>query len=129
MGSTVSGSRSVLGALAVAIALGGCGSPSPQRLADATTRALYQDNRDAVIANFDAGLKPQVTQAQVGAISDAMHMLGEYKGLRPLQNDGEAGRYDFAANFDRGEMLVMMRLDPDGRIAAYRVSPTEGTGR
>ena len=120
-------SRILLGAAALAVALSGCGSSNnPQRLADQTTRALYDGNVDAATANFDDGIKTQVTRAQVGAISDAMHMLGTYKGLQPAQSgDPQTGRYDYNASFERGTMLVMVRLDPDGKIAAYRVSPNE----
>ena len=117
--------RFALGAMAAAIALSACAAPTPQRAVDQTTRALYEGNRDAVVANFDNALKPQVTRAQVGAISDAMHMLGTYKGLQPMQGSGADGRYDYTANFDHGSMLVMVRVDPDGRIGAYRVTPSE----
>ena len=117
--------RFALGAMAAAIALSACAAQSPQRAVDQTTRALYEGNRDAVVANFDDGLKPQVTRAQVGAISDAMHMLGKYKGLQPAQGGSGDGRYDYTANFDHGSMLVMVRVDPDGRIGAYRVTPSE----
>jgi hypothetical protein len=127
MGTALRTSVTALGAIAVAIALSACGGSSPQRLADQTTQALYQDNRDGVVQNFDSSLKSQVTLAQVGAISDAMHMLGGYRGLKPLQSNGDAGRYDFAASFDKGTMLVMIRMDPDGKIGAYRVSPTAET--
>ena len=127
MGTAVRSGVAALGAIAAAIALSACSGSNPQRLADQTTQALYQDNRDGVVANFDSTLKPQVTQAQVGAISDAMHMLGSYKGLRPMQSNGDTGRYDFTASFDKGTMLVMIRLDPDGKIGAYRVSPSDET--
>ena len=121
--------RALSGAIVLAIALVACGAPTPQRAVDQTTRALYEGDRDAAVSSFDEPLKTEVTRAQVGAISDAMHMLGAYKGLQPLEtNTGANGRYDYAATFDRGTMLVMVRLDPDGRIAAYRVSPQEQQG-
>lgn len=126
MGHAVSASRAVVTGLWIALALSACGGPSPQKLADDTTRAIYAGDQSSTVANFDDRLKPQVTRAQVGAISDAMHMLGEYKGLQMLDHDGNSGRYDFVANFDKGTMLVMLRMDTNGRIGAYRVSPTQG---
>ncbi|MGH7683114.1 MAG: hypothetical protein ACREMT_02115, partial [Vulcanimicrobiaceae bacterium] len=87
---------------------------------------IYAGDRNGTVSNFDDQLKPQVTRAQVGAISDAMHMLGDYKGLQMVDHDGNAGRYNFVANFDKGTMLVMVRMDSNGRIGAYRVSPAEG---
>ena len=116
----------MLGTVAISAAvLSACASVgAPQRLADETTRAVYANDRDAAVRNFDDDLKAQVMRAQVGALSDAMHMLGTYKGLKLVQSDADAGRYDFAANFDKGTMLVMIRLDPTGKVGAYRVTPT-----
>ena len=126
MGHALTGPRAFVVGLAIALALSACGGPSPQKLADDTTRAIYAGDQSSTVANFDDQLKPQVTRAQVGAISDAMHMLGDYKGLQMLDHDGNSGRYDFVANFDKGTMLVMLRMDTNGRIGAYRVSPTQG---
>ena len=126
MGHALTGPRAFVVGLAIALALSACGGPSPQKLADDTTRAIYARDQSSTVANFDDQLKPQVTRAQVGAISDAMHMLGDYKGLQMLDHDGNSGRYDFVANFDKGTMLVMLRMDTNGRIGAYRVSPTQG---
>jgi hypothetical protein len=111
-------------AIALASILSACGvARTPERLADQTTRALYEDNHDAAIANFDEHLKLHVTRAQVGAISDQMHSLGRYKGLSTLRVNEDAGRFHYAAKFDRGTMIVMLMVDPAGRIAAYRVRP------
>lgn len=117
--------RALAGCAVLALALPACGGPSAQKLADDTTRALYAGDPAGTVAHFDDRLKPQVTRAQVGAISDAMHMLGDYKGLQVLDHDGTGRRYDFVANFDKGTMLVMLRMDSNGQIGAYRVSPTE----
>ena len=94
-------------------------------MADETTRAIYAADLSGATSHFDDSLKGQVTRAQLGALSDAMHMLGNYKGLTELQSNGDSGRYDYTANFDRGTMVVMLRVDPDGKIGAYRVSPTQ----
>ena len=126
MGRALTAPRAVVSGLAIALALSACGGPSPQKLADDTTRAIYAGDQSGTVANFDDQLKPQVTRAEVGAISDAMHMLGDYKGLQMLDHDGNSGRYDFVANFDKGTMLVMLRMDTNGHIGAYRVSPTQG---
>ena len=92
-------------------------------MADDTTRAVYNGDREGVIANFDDSLKTQVTREEIGAISDYMHGLGTYKGLHAADSNAEAGRYDYDATFDHGDMLVQIRLDPTGRLAAYRVVP------
>ncbi len=111
-------------AVALASILSSCGvAHTPERLADQTTRALYEDNHDAAIANFDEHLKLHVTREQVGAISDEMHSLGRYKGLSAPHVNTNAGRFKYTANFDRGTMIVMVMVDPAGRIAAYHVRP------
>lgn len=111
-------------ALALASAGLGCArAADPQRIADDTTRAVYDGDLDRTTQRFDDALKAQVTRASVGQLSDRMHALGEYQGLKPMESAPEEGRYDFAATFARGSMLVEMRLDPDRKIGAYRVVP------
>jgi hypothetical protein len=111
-------------ALALISALSACSvAHTPERLADQATRAVYEDNHDAAVANFEEHLKLAVTRAQVGAISDEMHSLGRYRGLSVLRVNKDAGRFNYAAAFDRGTMIVMVLVDPAGHIAAYRVRP------
>jgi hypothetical protein len=52
-----------------------------------------------------------------------MHALGTYHGLKALSSDPDKGRYDYQATFDKGTMLVQIRLDPNQKIGAYRVTP------
>ncbi|GAC1545724.1 MAG: hypothetical protein NVS2B17_28320 [Candidatus Velthaea sp.] len=114
----------MLGAIAAAIALGACArSDSPLDLAERTTKAVYNLDLDATQANFDDELKKTVTRAQVGELSDKMHALGVYKGLKATSSDPDKGRYDFEVDFDHGIMVVEMRLDPSGKIGAYRIAP------
>lgn len=101
----------------------GCAHDDPQQSADATTRAVYDLNLDALSASFDTSLKPQLTRTSVGLLSDKMHALGAYRGLTPLSSDPDKGRYTYTAKFDKGTMTVSMRLDPDRKIGAYRVTP------
>ena len=112
-------------AVALAIGLAACAqhAANPQTLADDTTRGVYNVDLDATTAHFDDALKGQVTRGTIGQLSDEMHALGAYHGLKPATNDPDNGRYDFQAAFDKGTLLVQLRLDPDGKIGAYRVVP------
>jgi len=115
-----------LGALALVIALSACGhSGAPQNLADQTTKAVYNVDLNGTQAHFDDDLKKQVTRAEIGALSDKMHALGGYNGLKPTASDPDKGRYDFEADFDHGVMMVEMRLDPTGKIGAYRIAAAQ----
>lgn len=118
--------RALTGAVAAAIALAACAGqqhPNPQALADQATQGIYDADYDRTTQNFDAALKLQVTRASIGALSDKMHALGAYHGLQPANSDVNAGRYDYQAAFDKGAMLVQIRVDPNWKIGAYRVSP------
>jgi hypothetical protein len=111
-------------AIALAIAACGCAhTATPQELADATTRAVYDADYDRTTERFDDALKTQVTRASVGQLSDRMRALGAYHGLRETAHDTSKGRYDYEAAFDKGTMAVMIRLGPDSKLAAYRVAP------
>ena len=56
-----------------------------------------------------------------------MHALGAYRFLKQTSADPDKGRYDYDAAFDKGTMLVELRMDPDQKIAAYRVVPQRTT--
>lgn len=113
--------HSLAAALAGAFMLIACSSNSPQTLADGTTKAVYNDDVNAMQARFDDDLRKQVTIDQIATISQKLHALGAYKGLEQTMADASKSRYDYEARFDQGTVPVHLRLDVDGRIAAYRL--------
>jgi hypothetical protein len=116
--------RSACAAIALTIAASACAQhDDPQALADQTTRAVYDADYDRTVAHFDAALTGQVTRASVGQLSDTMHALGSYHGLKQTSTDPDKGRYDFEASFDKGTLIVQLRMDPTGKIGAYRITP------
>lgn len=125
-------SRRVILAAALAVLLAGCSSGSAadraQKLADDATKAVYNDDMAGLTANMNAALVPTITRAQLGDLADKMHSLGNYDGLTPAGADTLKSEYDFKAKFDKGTWTVMVRLDGDGKIAAYRVAPTSSGG-
>ena len=102
-------------------ACGGGGGGQAQGAADDTTKAVFNDDVSGVTQNFDDSLKTQVTRSEVGILSDQMHKLGDYQGLTYVSNDPNKNEYTYRANFSKGTMNVVLRLDSDGRIGAYRV--------
>ncbi|MGZ3498003.1 MAG: hypothetical protein ACXWNK_16920 [Vulcanimicrobiaceae bacterium] len=111
-----------------AIALAGCsGGPASanggaaQSAADSTTKAVFNNDIDGVTSNMDDSLKNQVTRAQVGTLSDQMHKLGDYKGLTFVNSDPNKGEYTYRADFTGGSSNLVVRLDSDGKLSAYRV--------
>ncbi len=110
--------------LALVLGLAACagnGAGQAQSAADATTKAVYNDDANAVTQNFDDTLKNQVTRSEVGILSDQMHRYGDYKGLTYVSTDPAKNEYTYRADFSKGSMNVVLKLDPDGKIAAYRV--------
>ncbi|HEY9179376.1 MAG TPA: hypothetical protein VIO32_01575 [Candidatus Baltobacteraceae bacterium] len=107
-----------------ALALAACaagGAGQAQSLADSTTKAVYNDDANAVTAHFDDQLKPTVTRSEVGILSDQMHKQGDYQGVSLLSSDPNKNEFTYRANFSKGSMNVVLRLDQNGEIAAYRV--------
>ena len=117
-----------LAAVALAIAVSACAQtrPDPQSLADQTTRSVYNADYDGTTASFDDTAKAQVTRASLGTLSDKMRALGAYHGLKQSQSEPDNGRYVYEASFDKGTMLIELRLDPNQKIAAYRIIPPQG---
>jgi hypothetical protein len=107
---------------AAALLIVGCSAGSEAtRKAETITRAVYGGDYETTVADFDAATKQSVTRSQVGALSDRMHALGDFQSLTERTAPLPTGKYEFDAAFTKGTMLVEMRLDPDGKVAAYRV--------
>jgi hypothetical protein len=111
-------------AVALAIAAVACAQTrtDPMALADQTTRGVYAVDYDATTARFDDALKGQVTRASIGQLSDQMHALGAYQGLKQTSADPDTGRYVYEATFDKGTLVVELRVDPNQKIGAYRIA-------
>ena len=101
----------------------GHGAGNEQKLADDITQAVYNNDISSVQQNFSNDTAAQVTRASVGTLSDMMHQLGNYKGITETGSDLPARRYIFDAKFDKGDMTVRIRLDANGKVAAYRITP------
>jgi len=102
-------------------ACGGGSATSPQKVTNDTTEAVYNDDLNAMQTHFDDALQKQVTIDGVRSLSQKLHAFGAYKGLTQTAADPNGGRYDYAAAFDKATMTVHVRVDADGRIAAYRI--------
>lgn len=111
-------------ALLLLAAPAACGGNDPQSVANSVTRALYDNNATAVQPYFDDAMRPQVSRASVGVISDKMHALGSFNGLTLLGSDMTKHEYSYRGNFSKGAVNIVVRVDPDGRLAAYRVFPS-----
>jgi len=96
---------------------------SPQDTATAIAQALYNNDYNGTIANFDDALKGQATRTQVALISDKMHSLGDFQGLSATKSDDDTRRYWYDAKFSKGDMTVELRLHANGQVAAYRIIP------
>jgi hypothetical protein len=120
----------VSAAIVLAIAAAGCAqhTADPQALADETTRGVYDVDLARATTYFDDALKTQVNRASVGQLSDQMHALGTYHGLKQVAAEPSKGRYDYEAAFDKGTLLVQIRIDPDQKLGAYRIVPTPASG-
>jgi len=106
------------------LALGACSggaATSPEKVVNDTTQAVYNDDLNAMQSHFDDGLRKQVTLDGVGTLAQKLHTFGAYKGLTQTAADANGGRYDYSAAFDNATMAVHVRVDSDGRIAAYRI--------
>ncbi len=109
-------------ALGLAACGGGAGDgTSPQKVTNDVTAAVYNDDLNAMQSHFDDALKKQVTIDGVATLSQKLHAFGAYNGVTQTAADSTGGRYDYNAGFDKATMAVHVRVDSDGRIAAYRI--------
>jgi len=113
--------RALAACVIASMAIAGCGSHE-QKIADATTRAVYQNDETALTANFTPQLTKEVTRAELGALSDLMHREGDYKAITETGMEPD-GAYDFRADFSNSSLIVKMKLDDSGHVTGYRVIP------
>ena len=118
------GAAALVGCALVACSAGAGGNKNTQ-LADGITRAVYNNDYAGVTQNFDSTLAGQVTRSEVGDLSDRMHKLGDYSGLTEATSNDSSHKYTYLAKFSKGALMVEMRLDSDGKVAAYRVVPQQ----
>lgn len=110
-------------AASLAACSAGSHSASPADAADKVTRAVYANDLDATSADFDEATKRTITRSELGDMSDRMHALGAYRGLTQRSAAPDAGKYEYDAAFANGRLIVQLRVDPDGKIGAYRIVP------
>jgi hypothetical protein len=118
--------RRLIIACVLAVGLVACSQSrggNPQDLATSVAQALYNNDFNGVVSDFDDALKAQATRTQVAVISDKMHSLGDFQGLTPTKSDDDTRRYWFDAKFSKGLMSVEMREHANGQIAAFRIIP------
>jgi hypothetical protein len=112
-------------ALALAIcSLTACGPAArgPEDIADHAIRSIYAGDVAQAQRSFDPSIRADVTPASVRRLSSVMHAFGNYEYVSEVAALN-ASRYDLEAQFAVGSMLVQMRLDGAGKIAALHVLP------
>jgi hypothetical protein len=112
--------RLALGLIAAVLCACGGGGATAKVVSD-TTAAVYNDDLNAMQSHFDDALRQQVTIAGVSSLSQKLHAFGAYKGVTQTAADQAGGRYDYNAAFDNATLAVHVRMDQDGRIAAFRI--------
>ena len=120
---------SALSSALLSFALASCAThaESPADLAERITRAVYANDLDTTLASFDEATKHAVTRTDLGALSDRMHALGTIASIKERMGNVDTGRYEFDVTFTGGSLLVQMRVDPSGRVGAYRVIPIDSS--
>ncbi len=113
-------------ALVFVAACAGQSGSNPQKIADDMTHQVYADDVDGFASHFDDTTKPTVKRADVGALSDKMHQLGDLQTIAQHDANPDQGRYRYDVTFSHGSMLVEVRVDPTGKVGAYRVIPQTG---
>ena len=84
-------------------------------------KAVYNDDLNAMQSHFDAALQKQVTIDGVTRSRSNCMPSAPIKASRRSAADASAGRYDYDAAFDNATMAVHVRVDGDGKLAAYRI--------
>jgi len=101
-----------------------CGEkrPASEITADKAIRFIYAGDVHNTQQLFDADVRRTITPDSVNQLSSVMNAFGNYLGVTQIAALSNR-RYDLEAQFAHGSMLVQMRLDPAGKVAALHIIP------
>jgi hypothetical protein len=101
-----------------------CGEkqPTSEITADKAIRFIYAGDVHNTQQLFDADVRRTITPDSVNQLSSLMNSFGDYLGVTQIAATSER-RYVLEAQFAHGSMLVQLRLDPAGKVAALHIIP------
>jgi hypothetical protein len=101
-----------------------CGEkrPASEVTADKAIRFIYAGDVHDTQQLFGADVRRTITPDSVNQLSSLMNALGNYLGVTQIAAMNDR-RYDLEAQFAHGSMLVQLRLDPAGKVAALHIIP------
>jgi hypothetical protein len=101
-----------------------CGEKQPTSTitADEVIRFIYAGDVRNTQQLFEADVRRTITPDSVNQLSSLMHAFGDYLGVTQISATSDR-RYDLEAQFAQGSMLVQLRLDPAGKVAALHIIP------
>ena len=103
---------------------GACGEsqPASEITADKVIRFIYAGDVHNTQQLFAADVRRTITPDSVKQLSSLMNAFGDYLGVTQIAAMSDR-RYDLEAQFAEGSMLVQLRLDPAGKVAALHIIP------
>jgi hypothetical protein len=101
-----------------------CGEkqPASEIAADKVIRFIYAGDVRNTQQLFAADIRRTITPDSVKQLSSLMNAFGDYLGVTQIAAMSDR-RYDLEAQFAEGSMLVQLRLDPAGKVAALHIIP------
>jgi hypothetical protein len=89
---------------------------------DRAIRSIYAGDLEQTKTMFDGTVRNAMTPESFHILSHLMQSFGKYNSVSQIsQIAGQ--RYDLEAEFDGGSMLVQLRLNAAGQIAALHFIP------
>jgi hypothetical protein len=103
---------------------GACSKKRPESeiTAERAIRFIYAGDVHDTQQLFNDDVRRTITPESVNRLSSLMHAFGDYLGVTQIAATNDR-RYDLEAQFTHGSMLVQMRLDPTGKMAALHIIP------
>ncbi len=111
--------------LVTAVLLGGCGGENAnEKLASRVTAAIVANDIAPVAGEFNAMIRPKLTRASVGKLSDQVAPYGKLQSVKETTPSGAGtGQHTFTAQFEKGSWDEKMTLDADGKISSFYMQP------
>jgi hypothetical protein len=96
--------------------------PAAETTVNEAIRCIYAGDVRSTQQLFNDDVRGTITPDSVDRLSRLMHAFGDYLDVKQIAATG-GRRYDLEAQFANSSMLVQLRLDPAGKIAALHLIP------
>ena len=109
----------------LAVALGTHRESKSERMVARVIVAVQHNDMAPVSSDFDAPARESMTHERVGHLADLLAPMGALKSVHETTNDPGTRRHTYVAHFEKGDWVVVMPMDIDGKAEGFHMERSQ----